>query len=185
MSKPFLFVLICLTLAGCRAKRLVDTERSLTRIDDSRLELRRLDSLWSSSNETQTLRIEYYPESFLLTDGEALYTEGRKETSRNPQPGIVVNGSIPESRHDVPSSPYPVVGRGQQVKSVEYRKESSHDITSVAKEKSDAANMTEEASTEQVEKSSEARQDNGTVIGVAIVAAVAWLCYRMMKEVMS
>ena len=68
------------------------------------------------------------------------------------------------------------------VKSIEISTERTEDRSSITA--IDSASRAENHSTEvrQTEKASEARQDNGTVIGVAIVFAVALIVYLLLKE---
>ncbi len=73
------------------------------------------------------------------------------------------------------------MGQGP-VKSIEITRESGRTTATVQVSDSTRVTMKDEEEKEQVDKATEARQDNGTVIGVAIVLAVAALAYLSLRQ---
>ena len=68
------------------------------------------------------------------------------------------------------------------MKSIDIEAERTQSEQSLSQADSTAVCKTESESAQKTEKSSEARQDNGTVIGVAIVFAVGLIVYLLLKE---
>lgn len=155
------------------------------------LELHRVDSLWSSLVERLTYKIEFYPCTPLPP------SEGGWGLQNCIQESPEVLQCPPRERTLSPSPADPsaaVLGlstfRGGNgggfgpVKSIEITAERTEQLATARR--ADSASRAENHSAEAVrtEKASEARQDNGTVIGLAVVFAVALLVYLMMKEAM-
>lgn len=180
MRKSILFIMtLILIVTGCRASLESNARRESTTATVAALELRRVDSLWSSLVERLKYKIEFYPTTGLHTN-----------IQENPE----VFGSPPRERTLPPSPADPsaallgqstsLSGNGGgcgSVKSIEITAERSEESFGAAKV--DSASHAENHNTEvrQTEKASEARQDNGTVATVCIVFAVAALAYLLLK----
>ena len=170
---------LILVVTGCRASKESKTRSERTTATVAALELRRVDSLWSSLVERLKYKIEFYPTTGLHTNiqesPEALGNPPRERT-------------LPPSPADPSAAllglPTLLGGNGGgygSVRSIEITVErgaSTGAVTAVDSVTNEANHSFEAL---QTEKASEARQDNGTVIGVAIVAAVALLVYLLLK----
>ncbi len=169
--KDFLFIMFILelVLAGCRAQRSVKASESLERTDRIGVELHRVDSLWSALAERLTYKIEFYP---AMEQGSGLPHQAA--LSR------IMPATCPGN-----ASPKGSVGGGMgAVKSIEISTERTEDRQSITAVDSIAEQDTATTETLQEAKTSEARQDNGTVATVAIVFAVAALIYLLFKNFM-
>ena len=166
--KTLLFIMFFLELilAGCRAQRGVKASESLERTDRIGVELHRVDSLWSALAERLTYKIEFYP---AMEQGSGL-------------PHQAALSRIMPATNVGHTSPKGSVGGGMgAVKSIEFTVE--HDAQSGTATQVDSSyNSTSDTKeTLQEQKASEARQDNGTVATVSIVAAVALLVFFLLK----
>lgn len=154
---PILLFLELIFLAGCRAG--VETSRFKTRtsIDEIGVELRRVDSLWSSFAEKTTYKIEFYPP---ISDSSSVLPPHSAPAANGLANAAPLGG---------------VTGAIGAVKSVEFSTERNEDRSSITATDSvvEQKNVDQEAL--QKEASSEARQDNGTVTIVSVVAAAAVL----------
>ena len=156
-------VLECL-LTGCRANLESRVSQSRQYVDEIGVVLRRVDSLSSTISEKQHIKVEFYPLS-----------------------SEYIGWPIPTSDTATQIGPTQRKGRRAEgggvgsLKSIEITSESEANTHTNAFTDSTAVSKTAEAETLQRENASEARQDNGTVIGVAIVAAVALLVYLLLK----
>ena len=183
--------------AGCRAK--LDTSSSTCRrqTDVIGLELRKLDSLWRSSSERQTLRIEFYepqnldcfvplnPPDPLCKGGsakrqndipEALESLGYRQGSEEAAPSTTLTAALSRPGTDVP------VGGGMgAVKSIEITTVKEEEVSAINATDSTYNNITAAEEDRESHVVSEARQDNGTVATVCIVFAVAALVYLMIR----
>lgn len=156
-------------LCGCRCGRHVATDFTHTDIAAIDVRSRSLFQLWDTVAERQTIRIEYYEPTALGSlawehqDGSVL------------PPSADVGGDIPTVAG----------GREPSIKSIEIvtERNSCSSMTTMKDSANVSQNYTKE--TLQQEVDSEARQDNGTLIGIAVVAAVALLLYFTLKEVLS
>jgi hypothetical protein len=169
--KDFLFIMFILelVLAGCRAQRSVKSSESLERTDRVGVELHRVDSLWSALAERLTYKIEFYP---AIEGGPGL-------------PHQAAPSRIMPATYVGNTSPTGSVGGGMgAVKSIEISTERIEDRSVITAVDSIAEENTATTETRQEAKTSEARQDNGTVATVAIVFAVATLIYLMIKNFM-
>ena len=165
----FLFLVFADLLPGCRCAR--HTSKSSNRTDISAIDVRSrsLSRLRDTLAERQTIRIEYYEPSSL---GNMAWEHQE--------------GSILQPSADVGgNNPTVAGGREPSVKSIEIvtERNSCSSMTTIKDSTNVSQNSTKE--TLQQEAASEARQDNGTLIGIAVVAAVAFLCYLTLKEVLS
>lgn len=169
MRKILTIVLFLVVAAGCRCER--QTSSFSHRTDAGLIDVRSrsLSQLWDTLAEKQTIRIEYYEPTAL---GSLAW---------EPQEGSV----LPPSADVGGNNPTVAGGREPSVKSIEITTErnSCSSMTTI----NDSTNVSQNANTEtlQQEAASEARQDNGTWATIAVVAAVAFLCYLTLKEVLS
>lgn len=196
MRKDFLFIMFLIWmgfLAGCRASKESKARIERTAESEIGVELRRVDSLWSSIAERLTMKIEFYPAESSLSGNLPI---GSPE---KPATGVCSQAASPRIVPDDIANPLlwqaqgvGVVGTGAAcpaaqgtigtIKSIEISAERSEDRSRIAATDSVLEQKTATTETLQEDKSLGARQDNGTVIGLAIVAAVAALVYFLMKQ---
>ena len=160
-------------LTGCRAKLDTSRQESQRHIDEIGVVLRRLDSLGSTIAERQHIKIEFYPLEYGPGNPENLPTTG--------SPQAAPSGTMPAANVGLGDN-IPLGGGIGAVKSIEIDTERDATTTSTSAVDSTVVFKTEQEATRQGEKSVGARQDNGTVIGLAIVAAVAILVYLLIKS---
>lgn len=149
-------------LAGCRAH--LETRASVVRSSACEIgvELRRVDSLWSSLAEKHSIKIEYYP---ILPQ---LQGPGKPATG-SPLPADSSSSMLGLGR---PSGRLDGGGFGS-VKSIEITTEKTEDRSSITAADSVVQQKAQSEETRQRERATEARHDNGTVLIVSVVAAVA------------
>ena len=169
MRTFFSIFVLCLLLAGCRASKESKAHSERTSTSEVGLEFRSVDRLWSSIAESGTMKIEFYP-----------YIDS------------------PEVRHDLQSeSPFRTAQGGDglglsrvtrdsvfahgAVKSIELTLQRDETTTSVSATDSVFHDKTDEAEALDYQKASEAKQDYGTVVSVAIVFALALLIFLLIK----
>ncbi len=167
MRKSFLFIMIlileCL-LTGCRANLESKASQSRQYADEIGVVLRRVDSLSSTISEKQHIKVEFYPLS-----------------------SEYIGWPIPTSDTDTQIGPTQRNGRRAEgvgigsLKSIEITSESEANTHTNTLTDSTVVKKTAEAETMQAEKASEAKQDYGTVVSVAIVFAVALLIFLLIK----
>lgn len=165
--KAFLYIMmffgLVILLAGCRAGLETSRFRTRTSIDEIGVELRRVDSLWSSIAERISYKIEFYPP--ILDSSHILPNQ------TVPAASSVGNASLLGG----------IAGGIGAVKSVEISTERSEDRSSITATDSVATKKNANQEAQQMEAASEARQDNGTVWIVSIVAALALLIFLLIK----
>lgn len=161
-------------LTGCRAKLDTSRQESRRQVDEIGVVLRRLDSLGSTIAERQHIKIEFYPLEYGPGNPENLPATG--------SPQAAPSGTMPADNQEPPKGVCTGFGGMGAVKSIEIDTERDATTTSTSAVDSTAVFKTEQEATLQGEKSVGARQDNGTVIGLAIVAAVAILVYLLIKS---
>lgn len=171
-------------LAGCRAK--LDTSSSMKRqqTDVIGLELRRADSLWGSSSERLTYKIEFYAPWEIA--GQACNdNQGEKYTEARQNPATPTASAAPSTVHpaDGLTRESGVGGLGA-VKSIEISTEKVEGVSSITTTDSTYNYMKGDEHARDVSTVSEARQDNGTVATIAIVFAVAALIYLVIKSML-
>ena len=150
-------------LIGCRASKESKARYERTSTDEIGVELRRVDSLWSSIAERLTYKIEFYPLS---------------EYSGWPIPTSDTAAKIGPSRRNGHREDGGGVGA---IKSIEFTMEHDAQSSTASQVDSSYKSNTTTTETQQKQKASEARQDNGTVATVSIVAAVALLVFFFLK----
>ena len=161
---------VCLDflLAGCRAKKELKASERREQTSEIGVELRRVDSLWSSIAERKTVRIEFYPQTDIQATRQGL------------------NGSknCPEAAPCLANHPIDSCPRASRdgnegwlgaVKSIEVTTESGTSTGAVAAVDSTLQAEKHSAETRQTEKASVLRHDNGTVLIVSVVAGVVLL----------
>jgi hypothetical protein len=199
MRKDFLFIMFLIWmgfLAGCRASKESKARNERTAESEIGVELRKADSLWSSIAERLTMKIEFYPPSgynecdlgigTLPTCPQAAQPETVPAGVANPllwqAQGVGAGGmgaALRQAQGPV-NPPDPLCKGG--IKSIEFSTERTEDRSVITATDSVLEQKTATTETRQEVKASEARHDNGTVIGVAIVAAVAALVYFLLKQ---
>lgn len=159
-------------LAGCRASKESKTRSERTDRSEIGVELRKADCLWSSIAERLNFKIEFYPLE---------YGPGKPATDSTCPTAPISTMPAASSRTTIPTR---FVGSGGMgaVKSIEFSAEHATESGNATQVDSTYNSKTDTTETRQEEKASEARHDNGTVIGVAIVAAVAALVYFLLKQ---
>ena len=177
-------------LAGCRASKESKARSERTAESEIGVELRKADSLWSSIAERLTMKIEFYPLEYSIGNGTPTAFTGASLPAApcSTVPAGVAN-PLPWQAQGVGAGGMGAAHRQAQgplaqggIKSIEITAESGTSTGSVSAVDSTYEQKTATTETRQEEKASEARQDNGTVIGVAIVAAVAALVYFLLKQ---
>ncbi|MBQ8958102.1 MAG: hypothetical protein IJ057_06325 [Bacteroidales bacterium] len=176
--KHFLFimilVLVCL-LSGCRANLESKTSQSRQYADEIGVVLRRVDSLSSTISERHNVKIEFYPPQDYTPHGLGKPETGSPLSTAPSTTFLPIDSNrTSPARNDI--------GRMGAVKSIDIEAERTQSEQSLSQADSTAVCKTESESAQKTEKSSEARQDNGTVIGVAIVFAVGLIVYLLLKE---
>lgn len=170
-----LFFGLCF-LAGCRAHLDTSRQESRRQTDVIGVELRRVDSLWSSLAERLTYRIEFYPQD---------YDIGSVGTG-NPATGNGGSLQYPASPTDPATAShllFPNGGGAGPVKSIEITAESQASTNTASRLDSTYNRHVDTTETRQKETASETRHDNGTVAILAVVAglvvlALAWLLIK-------
>ena len=165
--KHFLFIMIlvleCL-LTGCRASKESKARSERMSTDEIGVVLRRVDSLSSTISEKQHIKVEFYPLS-----------------------SEYIGWPIPASDTATQIGPTQRNGRRAEgggvgsLKSIEITSETEANTHTNTLTDSTAVNKTTEAEALQKEKASEAKQDYGTVVSVAIVFAAALLIFLLIK----
>ena len=153
-------------LSGCRSKLETSRDHSRQLTEEIGVVLRKADSISSTIAEKQHIKIEFYPPD------NSLYHNLSSESDCVSQPcKAPASSGVPNLSGDI--------GLGQ-VKSIEITNERNTSSSSASQTDSTAVSKTEEADETHKDTHTEARQDNGTVATVSIVAALlvlalAWL----------
>ena len=170
-------------LAGCRAKMELKASERREQTSGIGVELRRVDSLWSSIAERKTVRIEFYPQTEIPATLQG--DQGQQSSSLLPATGGPLRAA---QRRNMPADSLgPAfaggwVGGMVAVKSIEIVTESGSSTGSITAVDSTLQAENHSTAVVETEKASEARQDNGTWATLAIVAAVALLAYLLLKR---
>ena len=162
-----LFSILYLTLAlllfsGCRCVR--HTSSNLDRTDTAAIDVRfrSLSQLRDTCAERQTIRIEYYYPNLYVPD---IYLNGAFATADTTDTASIV-GSVP---------PCNTGGGVPAIKSIEIVTERNSGTALSTDTDSTFNSQSSNTESQQKEQSSEARQDNGTVAIVSVVAAAVVL----------
>lgn len=168
--RTFLSIMIVLglviLLVGCRAGLETSRFETRTSIDEIGVELRRVDSLWSSLAEKFSYKIEFYPPTYF----DSAFTNV-PTTPTVPAASSVGNASQTGG----------ITGGHGAVKSIEFSTERTEDRTALQQSDSVVQKKQQSEATLQKETSSEARQDNGTVFIVTLILAAALLIFLLIK----
>ena len=158
-------------LSGCRAKLDTSSQYSYRHADEIGVVLQRLESLSSTIAERQDFKIEFYPPSEYCVGSLGSPGIG---TSVPTDPTATSLGNASQTGS---------VGGGiGAVKSFEFSTEKTEDVSDMRATDSVLHQKTATTETNDEDKSVGARQDNGTIIGLAIVAAVALLVFFLLKS---
>ena len=174
----FIFTLFLVSVVGCRASREVQTTQQRHRSSIIDVEAHRLDSLWSLLVERYHVHIEYYAPNEVRqpeTDTTKSLQSPDKATRQSAAPSV-------GQPSDCLAPQQSGVGWLGAVKSIDIDAERTQSEQSLSQADSTAVSKTESESAQKTEKASQARQDNGTVIGVAMVFAVGLIVYLLLKE---
>ena len=166
-----LCLLSCTAFAGCRASKEVkasEQRKQLTTID---MEAHRIDSLWSLLVERYHVHVEFFNPN-----------EAPSNTECSPKPTKATQQGTASclANHPIDSSPL-TSQRGNDmgwfgaVKSIDIEAERTQSEQSLSQADSTAVSKTETKATLQEDKTTVARQDNGTWAIVSVVAAVAFI----------
>lgn len=159
-------------LSGCRASKELKARYERTCTEVIGVELRRVDSLWSSIAEKLSCKIEFYPIE---------YDAGRPAADSTCPADPCSTMPAASSRTSIPSGNVGSSGIGS-VKSIEFTIEHNAQTTSTNQVDSTYNSNTASAETLQEEKASEARQDTCTVFIVSVAAAVLLLLIIIIKK---
>ena len=199
--RKFIFIIILYFLScflvGCRTKLDTSSNASRRQTDVIGLELRKLDSLWRSSSERLTYKIEFYEPNMDCfvprNDGEATVdcfvprNDAKRQNTKDLDDLCYLRGSreaapcfaVPATvLGDIPLMGSAGGGMGA-VKSIEITREREEDVSSINATDSTYYNHTDDQETREANTTTEARQDNGTVAVVVFVLALAGLIYLM------
>ena len=183
MRRTFFFIIFLflslVVLPGCRASKELKARNERTSTEETSVELRKVDSLWSSLAEKFNCKIEFYP----IENGPG------KPASDNPIPAAPCSTMPANSQFPPQGVCAGVGGMGAAlrqahgaVKSIEFTME--RDAQTAATNQLDSAYYNNSAAEEtlQEEKASEARQDNSTVAIIVVVFAVAAFAYALVLK---
>ena len=182
MTRTLFFILFLflslLNLPGCRASKELKARNERTSTEETGVELRKVDSLWSSLAEKFNCKIEFYPLEYSIGNGTPTAFTGASLPADpcSTVPAGVAN-PLPWQAQGVGAGGMGAALRQAHgaVKSIEFTME--RDAQTAATNQMDSAYYNNSAAEEtlQEEKASEARQDNGTIAIVSVVAAVVIL----------
>lgn len=187
MTRTFFFILFLflslLDLSGCRASKELKARNERTSTEETSVELRRADSLWSSLAEKFNFKIEFYPIEYgpgkPATDSTcpAAPSTTMPANSQFPPQGVCAGvggmGAALRQAQGPVNPPDPLCKGG--IKSIEFSIEKTEDRSVITATDSVLEQKSATTETRQEEKASEARHDNGTVLIVAVAAAVVLL----------
>ncbi len=170
-------------LAGCRAKKELKTSERREQTSGIGVELRRVDSLWSSIAERKTVRIEFYPQTEIPATLQG--DQGQQSSTLLPATGGPLRAA--QSMAMPADSLGPAftggwVGGMGAVKSIEITTESGASTGAVAAVDSTLRAENHSTAVVETEKASEARHDNATV-GIVCVVGLAALWMLMLAMV--
>lgn len=168
--RNFLFIMVISllsSLTGCRANLESKVSQSRQYADEIGVVLRRVDSLSSTISEKHNVKIEFYPPQE--------YTQGPGKPSSGSPLQTAPSSTMPATDVGHATGHGSVGGGMGAVKSIEITSETEANTHTNTLTDSTAVSKTAEAETLQGEKASEARQDNGTVWIVSVVAGVVLL----------
>lgn len=159
-----LFIFLSLDFSSCRASKELKARNERTCNEEIGVELRRVDSLWSSIAESFSCKIEFYPIE---------YGSGKPATDSTcptaPSTTMPANSQFP------PQGVCAGVGGMGAVKSIEFTMERDAQTATATQVDSTYNSNSASKETLQEEKASEIKHDNGTVAIVSVVGALVIL----------
>ena len=181
MTRTFFFILFLflslLNLSGCRASKELKARNERTSTEETSVELRRADSLWSSLAERFNFKIEFYPpDTDSLGNLRTLATVSPRPAAPSSTMPAGIANPLPRHARGVGAG-----GMGA-VKSIEFTAESTAEITESSQVDSTYYNNSAATATLQTESASERRQDNSTVAIIVVVFAVAAFAYALVLK---
>ena len=168
MKRIFLFILYLVLiglLLSCRGHWQMESTETNRHAEEIGVEFHDWQQAWNSFAERLSYKIEFYP---------TLISPAATTTETNPAIGLTAAPTDSHSSTLPPSGSTGGVGFGS-VKSIEFSCERIATDSSVAQTDSTVDFKSAQASDAHTEKASELRHDNGTVLIVSVVAAVAFI----------
>ena len=166
MKRIFLFILYLVLiglLLSCRGHWQMESTETKRHSEEIGVEFHDWQQAWNSFAERLCYKIEFYP---------AMIDRG-STTAENPARG---HATDPQAATVQPAYHSAIAGGGLgPVKSIEFSCERVATDSSVAQTDSTVDFKSAQASDAHTEKASELRHDNGTVLIVSVVAAVAFI----------
>lgn len=176
MTRTFFFILFLFlslwNLSGCRASKELKARNERTSTEETGVELRKADSLWSSIVERFNCKIEFYPIEY---GSEKPATDSTCPAA--PSTTMPANSQFPPKGVSAGIGGMGAAIRQAQgaVKSIEFTIEHNAQTTATNQVDSTYYNKSSTEETLQEEKASELRQDNGTWAILAVVTAVVFI----------
>lgn len=178
MRTYFLFIILFLSLvlAGCRAAREVHTTQQQHQSSNIDVEAHRLDSLWSLLVERYRVHVEFFNPNEVLPQNNQESTNlwTTNQSTKKTRQGTAPSTTKPADGLGLAPSWGGIGGLGA-VKSIDIEAERTQSEQSLSQADSTAVSKTETKATLQEDKTTVARQDNGTWAIVSVVAAVAFI----------
>ena len=171
-----ILVLSLVILAGCRASREVHTTQQQHQSSNIDVEAHRLDSLWSLLVERYRVHVEFFNPNEVLPQNNQESTNlwTTNQSTKATQQGTAPRSTKPADGLGLDPSWGGIGGLGA-VKSIDIEAERTQSEQSLSQADSTAVSKTENKATLQEDKTTVARQDNGTWAIVSVVAAVAFI----------
>ena len=181
MTRTFFFILFLflslLNLSGCRASKELKARNERTSTEETSVELRKVDSLWSSLAERFNFKIEFYPpDTDSLGNLRTLATVSPRPAAPSSTMPAGIANPLPRHARGVGAG-----GTGA-VKSIEFTMERDAQTAATNQMDSTYYNNSTTEETLQEAKASEARQDNSTVAIIVVVFAVAAFAYALVLK---
>lgn len=170
----FIILFLSLVLAGCRASREVHTTQQQHQSSNIDVEAHRLDSLWSLLVERYRVHVEFFNPNEVLPQNNQESTNlwTTNQSTKATQQGTAPSSTKPADGLALDPSWGGIGGLGA-VKSIDIEAERTQTEQSLSQADTTAVSKTETKATLQEDKTTVARQDNGTWAIVSVVAAVA------------
>ena len=176
MTRTFFFIIFLflslLNLSSCRASKELKARNERTSTEETSVELRKVDSLWSSIAEKFNFKIEFYP-----------IENGHRKPATDSTCPAAPSTTMPANSQFPPQGVCAGVGgmgaalrqAHGAVKSIEFTMERDAQTAAATQVDSTYYNNSAAEETLQEEKASEIKHDNGTVAIVSVVGALVVL----------
>ena len=180
MRKDHFFIILLFVIwaamAGCRSSREVKASQRLTQSTETDVEAHRLDSLCRLFIERLKVHIEFFNPNEVLPQNNQESTNlwTTNQSTKETQQGTDPSTTKPADGLGLAPSWGGIGGLGA-VKSIDIEAERTQSEQSLSQADSTAVSKTETKATLQEDKTTVARQDNGTWAIVSVVAAVAFI----------